>query len=195
MGNDTALLIIDMQAGFFQASEPVYNGPEVLAVVKGLIAQARASGVPVVYVQHNTGGELDGTSAGEIYAEIAPTADDVVVQKHTPDAFQATSLEQELQARGMQHLVVVGFATEYCIDTTCRRAASLGYQVTLVRDGHSTLPTSPVLTPEQIVAHHTHVLQQFATVRSASEIAFAPPPAPPKPQQPAVVQTSLFDLA
>ena len=47
--------------------------------------------------------------------------------------------------------------TEYCVDTSCRAAADLGYKVVLVRDGHSTFDNG-VLTAEKIVAHHNRTL-------------------------------------
>jgi nicotinamidase-related amidase len=50
--------------------------------------------------------------------------------------------------------------TQYCIDTTVRRAVSLGYDVILAADGHTTAD-SQVLPFEQIVAHHNSVLDGF----------------------------------
>ena len=50
--------------------------------------------------------------------------------------------------------------TEYCIDTTVRRAFSLGYDVTLVADGHLTVD-SGVLTFDQIISHHNSLLDGF----------------------------------
>ncbi|HWC76893.1 MAG TPA: isochorismatase family protein, partial [Blastocatellia bacterium] len=66
-------------------------------------------------------------------------------------------LERELAARSIRHLIVTGAMTEYCVDTTCRRAASMGYDVTLVADAHTTLDNE-LLTGGQIIAHHNAVL-------------------------------------
>src|SRR5581483_3373536 len=49
---------------------------------------------------------------------------------------------------------------EYCVDTTCRRATSLGYDVTLVGDAHLTRDNG-VLTAANIIAHHKFVLDDF----------------------------------
>jgi hypothetical protein len=96
----------------------------------------------------------------------------VVVQKLHPDAFRDTSLPQELASRGIQHLIISGIQTEYCIDATCRRAYSLGYEVVLVKDAHSTWDTDH-LTARQIIDHHNNVLGGwFAELREASEIEF-----------------------
>jgi len=59
------------------------------------------------------------------------------------------------------------------VDTTCRRAFSLGYQVTLVADAHSTWDDQ-ACTAAQIVAHHNEVLGNgFASVQRASEVQFS----------------------
>lgn len=72
----------------------------------------------------------------------------------------------------VRKLVITGLQTAYCVDTTCRRAYSLGYETVLVSDGHSTLD-SDILKASQIIAHHNEVLgSQFATVLSASEVTF-----------------------
>jgi nicotinamidase-related amidase len=95
-----------------------------------------------------------------------------VIHKSTPDAFHETPLQHELAARRIKHLVVAGLQTEYCIDTTCRRAFSLGYHITLVEDAHSTWDSLP-LTAQQIINHHNHVLGgEFTTTKKEREVAF-----------------------
>ena len=169
------MLIIDMQVGNFSEPDPIYNGDELLAKVKGLIARARAAQIPIIYVQNNgSSGDPDeyGTPGWEIHPSIAAVEGDVLVQKRTPDAFYETNLQRELEARGIRKLVIAGLQTEYCIDTTCRRAFSLGYDVVLVKDAHSTWG-SPLFTAKQIIEHHNHVLGGwFATLKNEREIEF-----------------------
>lgn len=96
----------------------------------------------------------------------------MLIQKHTPDAFHETNLHYELKSRKIKRLVIVGLQTEYCIDTTCRRAFTLGYEVTLVKDAHSTWDSS-LITAQQIIDHHNHVLGGwFVTLKSEREIEF-----------------------
>jgi nicotinamidase-related amidase len=171
----TALLIIDMQRGNFQGSNPIYEGERLLARIEHLIAQARSAGVPVFYVR-NKGGHDDpdefGTPGWEIHPTILPNEGDVVIEKATPDAFHQTPLHQHLTSKGIKTLVIAGLQTEYCIDTTCRRAYSLGYHVILAKDAHSTW-NSPNLPAEQIIAHHNRVLGGwFVTVKDTNEIQF-----------------------
>jgi nicotinamidase-related amidase len=175
MSNDTALLVIDVQNGMFAEDDPVYQGAQLLATIGDLLAKARAAQVPVIYIQHN-GGPGDpvepGSDGWPIHPAIAPAEGEPVVVKATPDSFHETTLQAELEARGIVKLVVAGIQTECCVDTTCRRAASLGYQTTLVHDAHSTWD-SRTLSAAQIIAHHNDALKGwFVTPKPASEIAF-----------------------
>jgi nicotinamidase-related amidase len=176
MSTHTALLVIDVQVGNFEESAPVHGGTELLSRISDLIERARAARVPVVYVQHGgPEGAIDepGTPGWKIHPAIAPIEGDVVIQKRHPDAFQDTNLQRELESKGIGRLVITGIQTEYCVDTTCRRAYSLGYDVTLVKDAHSTWDTEHLIAP-QIIAHHNQVLGGwFATLKEASEIEFA----------------------
>jgi len=172
---NTALVIIDMQLGNFQGSDSVYDGEILLSKVQRLISKARGEGVPVFYVQ-NKGSEGDpdetGTPGWEIHPTIVPKEGDVVIEKETPDAFHRTTLSQKLRSKGIEKLVIAGLQTEYCIDTTCRRAYSLEYDVVLVKDAHSTWDSSS-LTAEQIVGHHNRVLGGwFVTLKNQNEIEF-----------------------
>jgi nicotinamidase-related amidase len=59
--------------------------------------------------------------------------------------------------------------TQYCVDTTCRRAVSLGYDVTLVADAHTTAD-SGTFTVEQIVDHHNALLDGFDAGKAAISV-------------------------
>lgn len=173
--SDTALLIVDMQSGNFSGQHPIYKGDELLTRVKSLINKARIAQLPIVYVQNNgTHGDPDeyGTTGWEIHPSIKPLKVDTVVQKKTPDAFHETNLRHELESREIKKLVIAGLQTEYCIDTTCRRAYSLGYDVILVKDAHSTW-NSPLFNAQQIIDHHNQVLSGFfVTLKNEEEVRF-----------------------
>jgi nicotinamidase-related amidase len=173
--SETALLIIDMQVGNFSEPNPIYNGNALVTKVKSLIARARSAQTPIVYVQNNGGsGDPDAyrTPGWEFHPSIAPVKGDVVVQKQTPDAFHETNLHRELESKGIKKLVIAGLQTEYCIDTTCRRAFSLGYNVILVKNAHSTW-NSPCFNAQQIIEHHNQVLDGwFVTLKNERKIKF-----------------------
>ncbi len=177
MSTDTALLVIDAQVGLL---EPAYRGSDVVARIKDLISRARTSGAPVVYLQHDgdAGGRLEpGTPGWRIHPEISPGEGDPVVRKRSSDSFYNIELVEVLEARGIRRVVVTGMKTEYCVDTTSRRAVSMGYDVTLATDAHTTTDTES-LTAEQVVAHHNETLDDFGndehvvTIQPSGEITF-----------------------
>ncbi|WP_026696078.1 cysteine hydrolase family protein [Peribacillus kribbensis] len=167
-----ALLIIDVQKGMFQADEPVCNGNGLLLVLKNLIEKAHAADVPIFYIQHNaSNGLVPGTECWEIHNEIFPQEYDYIIQKHYPDSFLKTTLHAKLQELGIEHLFLTGIQTEVCVDTTSRSAFSLGYDVTLVSDAHSTW-NSGNLSAQQIISHHNSVLRWFCDIKPSEEISF-----------------------
>jgi nicotinamidase-related amidase len=153
MKEKTALLVIDVQVGIVEGeSGHVFNSEGLLSNIKKLITDARLRDIPILYVQDLDVAPQDSKEF-QIHPSISPIEGDRIVQKIATDAFHGTTLHEELQAIGANHLVVVGCKTEYCVDTTCRRATTLGYDVTLVADAHSTTDNK-VLKAEQIINHH-----------------------------------------
>ena len=172
MSSDTALVIIDVQMGMFDEDEPVHNGEHLLKTLSVLIDKARQANVPVVYIQHNNSRFVKGGLHWPIHPSISPLVGELVVQKHTPDSFHETNLQDELEKMGIKKLVIGGIQTEYCVDTTSRRAFSLGYDVTLVADGHGTWDNKHI-TAEQVIAHHNNTLDGWAvTLKPADDIQF-----------------------
>lgn len=181
MPNGTALLVIDVQNAIIDGEEPAYRKAETLATIQGLLEQARAAKTPVIYVQHEEPHYPPmnrGAEGWHIHPDVAPVAGERVIQKQACDSFYGTPLRSELDALGVTHLVVAGMQTDYCIDTACRRALSLDFDVTLVADGHTTFD-SPHLPAAQIIAHHNATLASIPhptrgiAVKPAREIAFA----------------------
>jgi len=170
-----ALLVIDLQLGMFEETDPVHHGEELLKTIGSLIAKARTNGVPVIHIQHSgsEGHPLNPQTPGwPIHPAMAPVEGELVIHKHHPDSFQETDLQRELDARGIKHLIITGIQTEYCVDTTCRRAYSLGYDVTLGQDAHSTWDSED-LRASQIIAHHNRVLGGwFTKLEPANAIKF-----------------------
>ncbi|GLV58890.1 isochorismatase [Dictyobacter sp. S3.2.2.5] len=160
---DTALVIIDIQVGMINADSAHHM--EALGNMQTLLARARAAQVPVIYVQHGgpKGHELEvGSANWQIHPAIAPQPGEAVVNKRASDAFYDTTLQQTLQEYGVKHLIVAGGQTQFCVDTTVRRATTFGYNVTLVSDAHVTFDTD-LLSEKQIVAFYNYTLDGFDT--------------------------------
>lgn len=167
----TALLLIDVQNGMFLDENPVINSTKLIIKLKHLLENARDHHIPIFYVQHNNTYLENGSKLWEIHPEIKPSLTDFIIQKTTPDSFYKTNLHDELHKQQIEHLVLAGIQSEICVDTTCRNAYSLGYDVTLVTDSHSTWD-SEQLTAQQIINHHNQVLRWFANTKEAKDITF-----------------------
>ena len=126
MDRNTALLVVDVQMGMFDEAWPVEGGEALLKTIGGLIGKARRAGTPVIYVQHCEQNENDPLHPNQpgwpIHPAIAPAEGEPVIHKRHPDSFQGTELQPTLERLGIDHLILAGMQTEYCIDTTCRRA-------------------------------------------------------------------------
>ena len=143
---------------------PLELQDRVLSNITVLLSKARSSAMPVLFIQHDgtKGHPVEAeTAAWAIHPSIPPLREEPVIRKKASDSFYETRLAEELQTRKISHLIIAGGMTEYCVDTTCRRSVTLGYDVTLVADAHLTRDT-PVLASSQIIAHHNLLLDGFA---------------------------------
>lgn len=179
MGNEGIVLVIDVQVGIIEGFR-AYRGAEVLEKINALLDRARASGTPVIYVQHDGGDDhplKPNTPAWQIHPAIQPRDNELIINKRSSDSFFETPLARELEARGIKHVVVTGCMTEYCVDTACRSGVAHGYDVTLASDAHTTIDNA-VLKAEQIIAHHNALLDGFdagshsVTVKPTDSIEF-----------------------
>jgi nicotinamidase-related amidase len=176
----TALLIIDVQNALCSGDYAAFDIEHVIDRINAIAAGARSARLPVVLVQHqeDEGPLQAGTPGWQIAARLLTKPDDLRVHKTTPDSFHGTELHALLQSQDVRRLVVCGLQTEYCVDTTVRRALALGYEVLLVADAHSTLDNG-VLSAPQIVAHTNATLAGMSsfgprvTVKPAREVAIA----------------------
>ena len=162
-----ALLIIDVQQGLCendsQGQGAAWDSAAVIQRINRVAAHARASGVPVVFIQHEGAGYLEhGSRAWQLADGLLAEPDDSFVRKTTPDSFLRTDLQAVLAARGVTELIVCGMHSEFCVDTTTRRALALGYPVTLVADGHTSAGNA-VLSPQQVIAHHNTTLTHISS--------------------------------
>ncbi|CAG9295877.1 cysteine hydrolase family protein [Celerinatantimonas diazotrophica] len=136
----SALLVIDMQRVLFEPSPQPYQAEPVVARINRATTSARQMHMPVIFIQHEEPhSEIDYQSDGwQLLDSIMHEDGDIYVRKTTPDSFLRTNLQNILQELGIKQLYVCGYASEFCVDTTVRRAAALGYDVTLLDDAHTT---------------------------------------------------------
>lgn len=160
----TALLVIDVQQCLCQGEYAAHDAAGLIQRINTLSEKARTAGAPVVFIQHEAAsGPLQHGSPGWQLAEgLNVTEGDLRLRKTTPDSFLHTALEALLHQRGIARVVVCGLQSEFCVDTTTRRAMALGFPITLVADGHSTMDSAE-LTAAQITTHHNRLLSQISS--------------------------------
>lgn len=159
-----ALLLIDFQNAIFQPpAAKADDADAILDRLAHLQTAARAAGVPVVMVQHEEPGcEWErGTETWAWPAAIAPQPGDHLVAKESCDAFRDTELAAVLAKLGVTDLYVCGYATEFCLDTSIRRAASDGFRVTVIADAQTTR-NRPHLPAATIRQHHLWVWENMS---------------------------------
>jgi len=157
----TAVLVIDMQRGLCDDPPRPHEAAAVVERINALTARARAARVPVAFVQHENAVELEFDSERWQLADgLEVAAADTKIRKTTPDAFLRTPLEAWLMEHGVRRLAICGYSSEFCVDTTTRRAAALGYEVVLAADAH-TAHDKPHATGAFIRAHHNATLSDI----------------------------------
>jgi nicotinamidase-related amidase len=159
-----ALIVIDVQQGLCEGPDAAHETDALIERINTLTQGARAAGVPVIFVQHEGSGDYLSCHSREwqLPAALQALPGDGYLRKTTPDAFLRTDLQERLTALGVTRLVVCGMHTEFCVDTTTRRALALGYPVTLVADGHTSAGNA-ALSPPQVIAHHNATLTNISS--------------------------------
>ena len=177
-----ALLIIDAQVEYFAplGKLPLPDGPAAVERIAQVLRWARGRGVPVFHIVHESrkpGAAIfvPGSAGLAIHSAVTPAPGEPVIQKHLPGSFTGTPLEEELRRRGIEQVIVSGFMTQMCCDTTTRQAAHLGFRATILSDAMAAMSVKGpdgVMIPHDVV-HRTHLgsLSGFlAEVKRSDEI-------------------------
>ncbi|MBD1556290.1 cysteine hydrolase [Vibrio sp. S9_S30] len=171
----SALLVIDVQQGLMEPKPQPYQTKEVINRINQATNWARSHNIPVIFVRHEAPNSIVemGSEGWQVHQDLEQVTSDSYINKTTPDAFHNTHLQALLDEHRIQHLYVCGYATEFCVDTTTRRAAGLGYPVTLISDAHTT-HDKPHASGAAIREHHNCTLpaiQSFGVKLAAITVA------------------------
>jgi len=162
-----AVIVIDMQVGMHE-SGPKHDLQGVIGRINAVTAATRRRGGKVIWIRH-CGAPGDVFGRGEpgwaFLPELDRQTDDLVVEKTLNDAFAGTELQGILQRFAPDRLLFLGWATDFCVDSTIRSAVSRGHQVVVVADGH-TLADRPHLDAVTVIRHHNWVWSGLITSRS-----------------------------
>ena len=134
-GNKGVLLIVDVQVGVMSG---VWEAPRIIKNLAHAVERARAHSVPVIWVQHSDEELPYGSPAWQLVPDLVPVEGELRIHKQFNSAFEQTPLEQELARLGATHIVLAGAATNWCIRATAYGALERGYDLTLLKDAHTT---------------------------------------------------------
>lgn len=140
-----AVLVIDIQKGLMDTKPSPYETVDVIHRINFVTGRARAAGAPVVIIQHDGPGDGDWlvpfSDGWKTHPDLNRESSDLLIRKTTGDAFYRTDLEQQLCSRGIESVVLTGYATEFCVDSTLRNTVSKDFEVFVVSDAHTTNDT------------------------------------------------------
>ena len=159
----TALLIIDVQQALCAGEYECFEIKRVIDTINGLGARARKAGIPVVLIQHEEerGPFVHDTAGWQLAEGLETSTEDLRIRKTTPDSFYQTNLRKLLPERDFERLVICGLQTDYCVNATVHQALTLGYDVVLAADAHSTVDNG-ALSAEDIIAEHNKDLANLS---------------------------------
>jgi nicotinamidase-related amidase len=139
-----ALLVIDVQNEYFSGKLPVtYPHGSLRHILKAMDA-AHELGIPVIVVRHTASDPESpvfrkGSPEWELLPAIQHRPHDLLLEKDLPGSFTGTHLAQWLRERGIDTIVIAGYMTQMCCDTTSRQAFHLGLAVEFLSDATGTL--------------------------------------------------------
>lgn len=136
-GNKTALLVVDMQVGVMNEA---WDAPRIVRNAARAVERARQDGAPVIWVQHSDEELVYGSEAWQWAPEMMPAEGEPVIHKQFNSSFEQTTLEEELARLGATRIALAGAATNWCIRATAYGALDRGYDLTLIKDAHTTGP-------------------------------------------------------
>lgn len=135
----TALVVIDVQIGAFSGEWAMPDGDALVAACAAAVADARARGWPVLWVQHHEpGGPMDGAGFA-IDPRLAPAANEPRIVKTAPDAFSNAALAALLA--GQDRILLCGLQSECCVRASALSGHKLSLPVAVLAGAHHTWPS------------------------------------------------------
>lgn len=138
-----ALLVIDVQNEYFTGKLPISYPQGSLEQILAAMSAAREAEIPVVFIQHSAPQESATfrrtSKEWELHSAIAQQPHAVLIEKTLPGSFTGTELEAWLREHAIDTVVISGYMTQMCCDTTARQACHLGFHVEFLADATGTL--------------------------------------------------------
>ncbi len=156
----TALLLVDIQQDYFPQGRMELVAPiEASLEAKRLLAYFRKEALPVVHLQHISMKKdatffLPDTEGVSFHENVRPIVTETIIEKHFPNSFRDTNLNECLESKGVEELVVCGMMSHMCIDATVRAASDKGYSCLVAHNACAT--KNLIFDGVDIPAKHVH---------------------------------------
>ena len=134
-GNKAVLLVVDAQVGVMREA---WQAQQVIERINIAVERARKQDVPVIWIQHGDEELVPGSPDWQFVSELMPLDGEEVIHKQYNSSYEQTLLDETLSRLGATHIVLAGAATNWCIRATAYSALDRGYDLTLVKDAHTT---------------------------------------------------------
>lgn len=141
---NSALILVDIQQDYFPKGRMELVGPvEASQQAKRLLEYFRKEKLPIVHIQHISTRKdatffLPGTTGIDFHENVAPLAGEKIFEKHFPNSFRDTGLQEYLHSNEIQQIVISGMMTHMCVDATVRAAVDTGYTCLVAHDACAT---------------------------------------------------------
>jgi nicotinamidase-related amidase len=131
----SAVVMIDLQNTYREGVMQLEDVEPAMEEAAALLDRARKAGVPILHVRHDAGAGSPydvSERIGAICDEVAPREGEDVLTKAYPNAFIGTCLQERLTSIGTSDVILAGFMTHMCVNSTARGAFNLGFRPTIV---------------------------------------------------------------
>ena len=179
-GDKQVLIVVDVQVGVVKDA---WDRARVVANIAEAVERARSAAVPVIWVQHSNDELPKNSPQWQWVQELAPAVGETRIHKQFNSSFESTSLSDELARLGATHIVLAGAASNWCIRATAYGALDRGYDLTLLKDAHTTdsmqIDGGITIDAEQVVQELNIAMKwlEYPGVKNstalAAEMAFA----------------------
>ncbi len=166
-----ALLVVDMQQAYFEDGLQ-HDVDNIVDRINHLKDYVRQNNNKVVFIQHDGDGKETAaphTPGWEIFSGLELKDSDLKVRKTLNDAFANSDLNSTLEQHRIQRLIICGWATDFCVDSTVRSAISQGFDVIVISDCH-TLVDRPHLSADRIIEHHNWLWANLITANNTIKV-------------------------
>jgi nicotinamidase-related amidase len=165
-----ALLVIDMQNGSFTKETPRHNTVNVVSHINQLSDFFRSNNDIVIFIQHDGSLNSDfmpGTKEWRILRDLKQHSSDQYISKTANDCFYKSSLQDVLLSKNINELVITGCATDFCVDATIKSAFTKDYNITVIKDAHTTADREDI-TADKLINHYNWVWNNMLPLAAGS---------------------------